>query len=82
MTKSFPSLSNFREARKYYGTIGAMYYLLSKAKVCDECAEHFIDAVTSDFGVRNLEKEKAKNIYDLVDGFYLAYSEHYEPVAS
>ena len=81
MTMNIISLDSFKAARKYYGSIGAMYFMLSRAKVCDQYADHLVDGVSSDIGTRAIEKMKAKDLYDIVDGSLLAYQEHHSVTA-
>ena len=75
------SLNSFKAARKHYGSIGALYFMLSKAEVCEQCADHLVDGVSSDLGSRAIEKMKTKDLYDIVDGFLLVYQEHHAVTA-
>ena len=75
------SLNSFKTARKYYGSIGAIYFMLSRAEVCEQYADHLVDGVSSDIGTRAIEKMKAKDLYDIVDGSLLAYQEHHPATA-
>ena len=81
MTMNIISLDSFKAARKYYGSIGSMYFMISRAEVCEQHADHLVDGISSDLGTRVIEKMKSKDLYDIVDGFLLAYQEHHSVTA-
>jgi hypothetical protein len=72
-----PTLASFKKARKALGTIGSSYWFLTQCDVCEDCIEHYIDGIATDLGVRQLEKMKSNDLYQMHDGFLLAYQEHH-----
>ena len=69
-------LKRFKESRKFGGTIYALLVLLSHSGVQEHRADQFVDAVSADLGVRQLEKMKTKDLYEMVDGFVAHEEEH------
>jgi hypothetical protein len=77
---NIPTLSTYKKARKALGTIGSSYWFLTQCDVCEDCIEHYIDGIASDLGVRRLEKMQSKDLYDMHDGFVLAFQEHHSEI--
>ena len=77
-----PSLHTFKQARKNYGTIGSIYWFLSCAEIREDCVDHAVDGFSTELGVRVLEQAKSKELYQLLDGYALAYQEHFVPTAN
>ena len=76
---SIPTLASFKTARKAFGSISAVLWMLGAAGVSEEAAEHSIDGLAADIGVRNIEKAKTKDLYDFCDGVILYWQEHHVP---
>ena len=69
-------LKQFKASRKAGGTIYALYVLMSHSGVQEHRADQFVDAVSADLGIRQMERMKSKDLFDMVDGFVAHEEEH------
>jgi hypothetical protein len=72
---SILSLKTFKSIRKKYGTVNGMCCMLESGGLCEHQVERAMDAIVADIGLGKLERMKAKDTYDLCDGFILSCQE-------
>ena len=73
--KPLISLHAFKNLRRKGGTPYSFYYSLSKAGLADDVIDNVFDSAVAHFGFRVLEKAKSSDLYDLLDGFIVGYTE-------